>query len=81
MDRNKIINKLNILESELNEIKKNILNDNKIYNIDADKYLLLVSQKYRIETAINMCNSNKEISNLLKISERHVYRLRKKYEI
>jgi len=42
---------------------------------------LLGSEKFRIETAMNMVSKNKDVAKLLNISERSLYRKLKKYNL
>lgn len=76
-----IIEKLDLIQKQLDETKKELTAlgiENKGYSIK----LLLSSESYRLKIAILENDStNIEIAKTLGISERTLYRLRKKYKL
>lgn len=73
-------NKADFIQTKLNELKSEI---SKLQYIDKgyDIHRLLYDEKYRLEIAIKETSSNKELAELLKLSERTIYRLRKKFNL
>lgn len=70
----KIDEEIRLYQSKIEElinakkhIKSNLLDN-------ADPYKLLTSKNYRIDIALSMTDTIKEASNLLKVSERTIYR-------
>jgi hypothetical protein len=73
-------NKLERVQLVLDEIKSEV---NQIEYVDKgyDIHRLLYDEKYRLEVAIKEVKTNEKVAELLKISERTVYRMRKKFNI
>lgn len=73
-------NKLERVQSVLDEIKSEI-NKIEYVNKGYDIHRLLYDEKYRLEVAIKEVKTNEKVAELLKISERTVYRMRNKFNI
>jgi DNA-binding NarL/FixJ family response regulator len=73
-------NKLERVQLVLDEIKSEV-NQIEYTNKGYDIHRLLYDEKYRLEVAIKEVKTNEKIAELLKISERTVYRMRSKFNI
>lgn len=73
-------NKLDRVQFVLDEIKSEV-NQIEYVNKGYDIHRLLYDEKYRLEVAIKEVKTNEKVAELLKVSERTVYRMRKKFNI
>jgi transcriptional regulator of acetoin/glycerol metabolism len=75
----KIQSELNSIEVRIYKLKRSA--KNAMQTSDDHVFKLLTSEKYRLETAIDMTGTLSEAATLLGLSERSIYRKIKQYEI